>query len=94
VFTIDTTTGAVTKNVEYYVLGNLAKFFVPGAYRIDSNTLGHGSIEDVAFENPDGSIALLVLNSSANSGNFSVSWKGQTFTTSLPGGAVATFVWK
>jgi glucosylceramidase len=84
----------VTFNVEYYVLGQLGKFVVPGAHRIDSNTFGAGSIEDVAFQNPDGSIVLLVLNSASNAGNFGVSFKGQSFSYTLPAGAVATFTWK
>jgi glucosylceramidase len=85
---------AITNNVEYYVLGHLAKFLVPGAYRIDSNSFGHGGIEDVAFQNPDGSIVVLVLNSGSNNTSFAVNWKGQFFTYSLPAGAVATFQWK
>ena len=96
VVTIDTSVSPATisNNVEYYVLGHLAKFVVPGAYRIDSNSFGHGSIEDVAFQNPDASIVLLVLNSSGSAGSFTVSWKNQVFTYSLPAGAVATFQWK
>ncbi len=96
VVTIDgsTSPATISNNVEYYVLGHIAKFVVPGAYRIDSNSFGHGNVEDVAFKNPDGSIVLLVLNSSAGSSNVTVSWKGQTFTTSLPAGALATFEWK
>lgn len=84
----------VTFNVEYYILGHLGKFVVPGAYRIDSNTFGAGSIEDVAFQNPDGSIVLLVLNSASSAGTFTVSFKGQSFSYTLPAGAVATFSWK
>jgi glucosylceramidase len=85
---------SITFNVEYYVLGHLGKFVVPGAHRVDSNTFGAGSIEDVAFQNPDGSIVLLVLNSASNSGSFDVSFKGQSFNYTLPPGAVATFIWK
>ena len=84
----------VTFNVEYYILGHLGKFVLPGAHRIDSNTFGTGSIEDVAFQNPDGSLVLFVLNSASNAGTFTVSSKGQTFNYTLPAGAVATFVWK
>lgn len=84
----------VSFNVEYYILGHLGKFVVPGAHRIDSNTFGAGSIEDVAFQNPDGSIVLFVLNSSSNSGSFTVSSNGQSFNYTLPAGAVATFSWK
>jgi glucosylceramidase len=95
VVTIDDSTSppTITNNVEYYVLGHAAKFVMPGAYRIDSNSFGHGSVEDVAFQNPDGSIVLIVLNSGSNT-NFSVNWKGQSFTYTLPAGAVATFQWK
>ncbi len=96
VVTIDSSTSptSITNNVEYYVLGHLAKFVVPGAYRIDSNTFGHGTIEDVAFQNPDGSIVLLVLNSGSGNSNFAVNWKNQIFNYTLPAGAVATFQWK
>jgi O-glycosyl hydrolase len=55
----------ITPNVEYYALGHLGKFVQPGAYRIDSNTYGSGSVEDVAFQNPDGSVVLLVLNAAS-----------------------------
>jgi glucosylceramidase len=84
----------VTFNVEYYILGHLGKFVLPGAHRIDSNTFGTGSIEDVAFQNPDGSIVLLVLNSASSAGAFTVSSIGQSFNYTLPAGAVATFSWK
>jgi glucosylceramidase len=79
--------------VEYYILGHLGKFVVPGAHRIDSNTFGAGSIEDVAFQNPDGSIILLVLNSAKNASTFNVSYSGQSFSYTLPAGAIATFSW-
>jgi glucosylceramidase len=84
----------VTFNVEYYILGHLGKFVMPGAHRIDSNTFGAGSIEDVAFQNPDGSIVLLVLNSGGNAGTFSVSFNSRSFSYTLPAGALATFTWK
>ncbi|MCU1269901.1 MAG: Glucan endo,6-beta-glucosidase [Acidobacteriaceae bacterium] len=85
---------SVTFNVEYYILGHLGKFVLPGAHRIDSNTFGAGSIEDVAFQNPDGSIVLLVLNSASGAETFTVSFKGQSFNYTLPIGALATFNWK
>jgi glucosylceramidase len=95
VVTIDDSTSPpiITNNVEYYVLGHAAKFVVPGAYSIDSNSFGPGGIEGVAFQNPDGSIVLVVLNS-GNNGTFTVSWRGQSFNYNLPAGALATFDWK
>jgi glucosylceramidase len=96
VVTVDdsTTPPTIVHNVEYYVLGHLAKFVVPGAYRIDSNSAGPGGIEDVAFQNPDGSIVLLVLNSATTPASFGVNWHGNSFPYTLPSGSVATFQWK
>jgi glucosylceramidase len=76
------------------VLGHLGKFVVPGARRINSNTFGAGSVEDVAFQNPDGSIVLFVLNASGAAQAFSVSWKSSTFNYVLPAQSAATFEWK
>lgn len=92
--TVDNNAGTATYNAEYYVLGQASKFVKPGAVRIDSNTFGSGNIEDVAFRNPDGSNALVVLNADAsNAHTFNVSENGQTFSYTLPAKAVATFTW-
>jgi len=85
---------SITRNVEYYVLGHLAKFVGPGAFRIDSNSFDHGSIQDVAFQNPDGSIVLLVMNGGGSSTAFTVQWHEEAFRYSLQAGAVATFRWQ
>ncbi|HEY0533301.1 MAG TPA: RICIN domain-containing protein [Actinoplanes sp.] len=83
----------VSYNAEYYMLGQASKFVKPGAVRIDSNSFGGGGLEDVAFKNPDGSHVLLVQNASGSSNTFNVSENGQSFTYTLPGRSVATFVW-
>ncbi|MEU6860980.1 RICIN domain-containing protein [Glycomyces sp. NPDC046736] len=92
VVTVDTGNGAVTYNVEYYVLGHISKFVEPGATRIAS-TSTPGDIETVAFRNPDGTIALLALNAGSGERTFTVSQGGQDFGYTLPAGAVATFTW-
>ncbi len=95
VVTVDTSTtpATVTRNVEYYVLGQLSKFVQAGAYRVASNSYGEGSLQDVAFKNPDGSIAVLVFNGASSAGSFSLNWKGNTAAYTLAPGAVATLVW-
>ena len=94
VVTVNQANGSVTYNVEYYVLGQFGKVVQPGAYRIASNTFGSGSIEDVAFLNPDGSKALIVLNSSSTSQTFKILWGNQSVSYSLPAGAVGSFQWQ
>jgi len=95
VVTIDrrTTPVTITRNVEYYALGQLSRFAAGGARRIASNSFASGGIEDVAFRNPDGSIVLLVLNPAATTQAFSVAWHATRFDYSLPAQSVATFVW-
>jgi len=83
---------SVTYNADYYVLGHLAKFVKPGAVRINSTAQSQGGIENVAFRNPDGSIALVAVNSGGTQ-NFQVSYGGQSFGYSLPAGSMATFTW-
>jgi len=84
----------VIPTVDYTALGHVGKFVKPGAHRIASNTFDQGSLEDVAFQNPDGSIVLLVLNSSGNAMPFNIAWHGEFASYKLPAGGVATFVWQ
>lgn len=92
VVTINQESGEVTYNEEYYVLGHVAKFVDPGAYRIESTAESATVPPNVAFVNPDGSLVLIV--ESDRDMNFTVSWKGQSFNYHLPPHGVVTFKWK
>jgi glucosylceramidase len=87
----------VTRDAEYYTLGHLARFVRPGAVRIASTSFGttgwNGQIMDAAFRNPDGSTALVVHNENDNPATFAVAQGDASFDYTLPGGALATFVW-
>ncbi len=87
----------VTYNVENYIYGHAAKFVVPGAYRVDSNSAAAqtGGIEDVAFLNPDGSMVVIVFNDASSSTKFNVNYSpnNTTFAYTLPAQSVATFTW-
>jgi glucosylceramidase len=93
VVTVDTVTGRVGYNVEYYLLGHASRFVAPGAVRVASTTFGAGSIETVAFRNSDGRYALIVLNSADEHLAFGVRCAGLAFRSHLAPGAVATFSW-
>lgn len=91
IVTVNNTTGAVTKDIEYYTLGHYSKYVLPGAVRIySSNT---PAIATVAFLNPDGSTALVAFNNSTASQTFQVQSGNQAFTYTLPALAAATFIW-
>ncbi|HEY3738846.1 MAG TPA: glycoside hydrolase family 30 beta sandwich domain-containing protein, partial [Bryobacteraceae bacterium] len=96
VVTIDTSAApmTITRNVEYYVLAQAAKFVRPGAVRIDS-TSGAGGLLSVAFRNPNGSMVVIVLNTGASASDFAVAASpgGRTFLYTLRGQSVATFLW-
>lgn len=83
----------VVPTVDYTTLAHFSKFVRLGARRIASNSFDQGSLEDVAFQNPDGSIVLVVLNSSGSSLPFNIAWRGEFASYKLPAGAVATFSW-
>jgi glucosylceramidase len=91
IVTINSKTGEVTKNIEYYAFGHASKFVKVGALRIASNEVD--GLSNVAFRNPDGSLVLIVLNTQALPRAFSVKAVGNTFAYTLPAGAVASFVW-
>jgi glucosylceramidase len=88
----------VTPDAEYYALGQLSRFVQPGAVRIASTSFGttgwNGEVEDVAFQNPDGSTVLVAHNENDNAQAFAVQEGQQRFTYTLPGDSLATFVWK
>ncbi|MEO5816919.1 MAG: glycoside hydrolase family 30 beta sandwich domain-containing protein [Gemmatimonadaceae bacterium] len=93
VITIDSRTGAVTRNVEYYVLAHASKFVRPGARRIASTT-NVGGLQSVAFRNADdGSKVVIVLNSSPGPVSFAIRSGDREIPYSIPAGAVATLVW-
>ncbi|MBS0481622.1 MAG: glycosyl hydrolase [Proteobacteria bacterium] len=94
VVTIDSRTVAITRNVEYYVLGQVSRFVRPGARRVasDGGDGGDGDLRHVAFVNPDGRTVLLIHNAAA-ARDVTVRDGTRQFTASLPAGEVATFVW-
>jgi glucosylceramidase len=93
VITINSATGFVTRNVEYYALAHASEFVRPGAHRIASTT-DVGGLQSVAFKNSDdGTKVLIVLNTAPGEVSFAVRSSGKIILYALPAGAVATFRW-
>ncbi|MFJ3940257.1 RICIN domain-containing protein [Streptomyces parvus] len=85
--------GQVTRNAEFYVLGHVSKFIKAGAVRIGSTSQGAGGVQNVAFQNSDGSRAAVVVNTASGSQRFSLTDNGRSLAYTLPAGSVATFTW-
>ncbi|MBP1223560.1 RICIN domain-containing protein [Flavobacterium sp. 1355] len=81
-----------TKNVAYYIIGQISKFVKPGAVRIASSSTS-GSIFSVGFKNPDGSIALVVYNSGGSSNTIKVVSGSSAFNYAVPASSAVTFNW-
>jgi glucosylceramidase len=93
VITINSVTGFVTRNVEYYALAHASQFVTPGAHRIASTT-NVGGLQSVAFKNvDDGSKVLIVLNTAPAQVSFAVHFAGRSIRYQLPAGAVVTLRW-
>ncbi|MFE2754049.1 ricin-type beta-trefoil lectin domain protein [Actinosynnema sp. NPDC059335] len=84
--------GQVDYTIEYYTTGHLTKFVKPGAYRIDSTA--NGTVQNVAYRNPDGSKALIAHNGGTSAQSIRVNWGNQSFTYTLPARTSATFTWQ
>ncbi|HTR30048.1 MAG TPA: glycoside hydrolase family 30 beta sandwich domain-containing protein [Puia sp.] len=82
---------SVTRNTSYYIIAHASKFVLPGSVRVGSDN--NGNLLNVAFLRPDGKKVLIVLNDQANSQTFGVQFNGQSFSVSLEGYAVGTFIW-
>ena len=81
----------VTRNVAYYIIAHASKFVPAGSVRISSTQ--SGSLYNAAFKRPDGKKVLIVENDAHNNQTFNIKFNGQWVTSTLAGGAVATYVW-
>jgi glucosylceramidase len=91
--TVDQKTGGVTYNGEYYVMRHFSQFVKPGAKRV----LTTGAWGDkIGFINPDGSVVLVIGNSSNQSFEVSAAIagcaNGGTLKVKLPARSINTFV--
>lgn len=106
VVTVDPVARTVRLSRDYYQLGQFSKYVAPGAVRIASNTLVHDhyfypsglittqGVDDVAFQNPDGTRVLIAYADTAAPVSFAVRDGSDSFRYRLSAGATATFTWK
>jgi glucosylceramidase len=104
VLTVHNTTGAVTRNPEYYALAHLSMFARPGARRCLSPSYGPAyrayttypsDITTTALVNPDGSVVLYAYNGAAHPRTFQIIDDRQHtgFTAAMAPGELSTFAW-
>lgn len=101
--TVNTRTHTFSFTSDYWALAHFSRFIRPGAHRIASTTPSDCrtspvsgwdcGLEDVAFENPDGSLVLVATANDGKTHTFTVTVDGRRFTTTIPDGGTETFVW-
>lgn len=85
----------MTYNSHYYIIGHLSSVVKPGAFRIESKSDRDGGLIYSAFENPDGTVAFVVLNASEDTSGFSVTIDGKNYLNGeLPAKSVGSYLWK
>ena len=92
VITVNSQSGNVTYNADYYALGHFSKFVAPGAVRI-SSTSSSGSLNQVAFRNTNGRLAVVAHNTGSASMNVRVGSGATAMSVAVPANAGVTFSW-
>ena len=87
----DTKTGSLTYTSSYYYIGHLSKFIHPGAKRIVS-AASRDKLLTTAFMNPDGKIAVVVMNKTDEKIDYLLWIKGKAAKTSSAPHSIATLV--
>jgi glucosylceramidase len=86
----DTTTGELHYQSSYYAIGHFSRFIQPGARRILCAT-SHDEIEAAAFRNPNGQIAVVLLNRSDEQGVVTLNVDGEQAVAGCLPHSIATF---
>ncbi len=81
-----------TKNVSYYIIGQISKFVKAGAIRVSALS-SSSTVNSVGFRNPDGSVALLVYNANAAATAMKIVNGSNAFDYTIPAASAVTFNW-
>jgi glucosylceramidase len=89
----DTRSGKLIYTNAYYYIGHFSKFIKPGAKRIGASS-SRTALQTTAFENPDGSIAVVVMNQSDKKLPYFLWMKGQVASAESLPHSISTLVIK
>ncbi len=78
---------------EYWLMGQFSRFLQPGAKRINSQPVTFADIENVAFQNPDGSIACVLSNPAEETKAVALALGEKRWQVTLPAHSIVTVVW-
>ncbi|MBS1796352.1 MAG: glycoside hydrolase family 30 protein [Acidobacteria bacterium] len=88
----DTRTGELIYTSSYYYIGHFSKFIRPGARRI-AGAASRSQLLTTSFENPDGRIATVVMNTSDKEVKYFLSIGTDAAEATIPAHAIQTLVY-
>ena len=80
------------RNSHYYVIGHLSAVIKQGATRIGVEKTTDDSLQCTAFENPDGSLACVLLNKKNEATYQTISVGKHYFSYEIPANSVVSFL--
>lgn len=83
----------ITRNSHYYIIGHLSSVVKPGAVRIGTTGFSDSGFIHSAFENTDGTYAVVLLNSTSASKSITLDDGKQHFTYEVPANSVISYKW-
>lgn len=83
----------ITRNSHYYIIGHLSSVVQPGAVRIGTTGFSDPGFIHSAFENTDGTYAVVLLNSTSASKSITLDDGKQHFTYEVPANSVISYKW-
>lgn len=84
----------ITRNSHYYAIGHLSSVVKPGAVRIESTESVEEGLMCSAFENPDGTIAFVLLNEKNTDSRLTVTDGKNYINCVVPAESVTSYRWK
>ncbi|HEX3767389.1 MAG TPA: glycoside hydrolase family 30 beta sandwich domain-containing protein [Puia sp.] len=82
---------SITRNVGYYIVAHASKFVPAGSVRISSTVTN--VVTTAAFLTPDHKKVLIVENDDQAPDVINIRFNGKWVTTTVPAGAVCTYIW-
>jgi glucosylceramidase len=88
---VDTNTKEVRYSAAFYYLGHFSKYVQPGAHRVATTGIPAG-LQAIAFQNPDRSLAIVVMNAGDKPQSFTLAAGGDAVACTIPAHGIHTYL--
>jgi glucosylceramidase len=88
---VDTNARTVRYQSSFYYIGHFSRYVRPGAHRIDTSATTD-ALQSIAFANPDGGVAAIVVNERDEARSFALAIDGEQRACRIPAHAIQTYL--